>query len=89
MSKIAVIRVRGSVNLKKEVKDTLELLRLYRKNYCIVVDDTPSYKGMITKVKDYVTFGEIDDETFKELIEKRGEAYKGREKDRKGRISYK
>lgn len=89
MSKIAIVRVRGSVNLSGEVKDTLSLLRLYRKNYCVVVDDSPSYKGMIKKVKDYVTYGEIDDETYKELVEKRGREYKGREKDKKGKIEYK
>jgi len=88
MSRIAVVRVRGSVNLRKEVKDTLNLLRLYRKNYCVVVDSNPSFIGMIKRVKDYVTYGEIDDATYKELLEKRGEEYKGREEDRKGRIKY-
>ena len=89
MSKITVIRVRGSVKLNKKVKNTLNLLRLYRKNFCIVVDDNPSVKGMIKKVKDYVTYGEIDEATYKILIEKRGEEYKGREQDRKGKIKYK
>ncbi len=89
MSKIAIIRVRGSINLSGKVKDTLNLLRLYRKNYCVVVEDNPSYKGMIKKVKDYVTYGEIDDSTYKELVEKRREEYKGREKDAKGKIDYK
>lgn len=89
MSKIAVVRVRGDVNLRKEVKDTLKLLRLYRKNFCVVVEGTPSWIGMIKKVKDYVTYGEIDDATYKELAEKRGEMYKGREKDSKGKIEYK
>lgn len=89
MSKIAIVRVRGSVNLSGNVRDTLSLLRLYRKNYCVVVDDSPSYNGMIKKVKDYVTYGEIDDETYKEIVEKRGEGYKGREEDRKGKIEYK
>ena len=89
MKKIAIVRVRGSVNLRKEIKDTLNLLRLYRKNYCVTVEDNPSYKGMAKKVKDYVTYGEIDDETYRELLEKRGEEYKGREKDRKGKIEYK
>ena len=89
MSKIAVVRVRGNVNLNRKVKDTFSLLRLYRKNFCIVVKDNPSYKGMINKVKDYVTYGEINDETYKELVSKRGEEYKGREKDRKSKIDYK
>lgn len=89
MSKIAVVRVRGVINLRGDIKDTLNLLRLYRKNYCIVAEDTPSYKGMINKAKDYVTYGEIDDKTYKELVDKRGEEYKGREEDRKCKIRYK
>jgi len=89
MSKIAIIRIRGSVNLRKEVKDTFSLLRLYRKNYCVVVEGTPSLMGMVKKVKDYVTYGEIDDAAYKELVEKRGEEYKGREKDSRGKIDYK
>ncbi len=89
MSKIAAVRVRGSVKLNTKIKITLNLLRLYRKNFCIVVDDIPSFKGMIKKVKDYVTYGEIDEATYKLLVEKRGEEYKGREQDRKGKIKYK
>lgn len=88
MSKIAAIRVRGSINLRGDIKDTLNLLRLYRKNFCIVVDNTPSYMGMIKKAKDYITYGEIDEKLHKELIDKRGEEYNGRESDRKGKIKY-
>ncbi|MBW2988969.1 50S ribosomal protein L30 [Candidatus Woesearchaeota archaeon] len=88
MSKIAIVRVRGSINVKGDIKDTLTLLRLYRKNYCTIVEDNPTYKGMINKVKDFVTYGEISDEMHKEVVEKRGEEFKGRGEDRKGRIKY-
>ena len=64
------------------------MLRLKRVNHCILVSETPQYKGMLQKVKDYVTYGEINEETFKSLIEKRGKEYKGREKDNKGKINY-
>ena len=86
--KIAVIRVRGRVGVRKEIKHTLELLRLYRKNYCVVLPATESILGMVKKVNSYVTWGEIDDETFKLLLEKRGEPYKGRITDSKGKIKY-
>lgn len=72
MNKIAVILVRGTVNLSPDVKKTLELLRLRQKFACVVVDDTPMYRGMIQKVKDYVTYGEIEQAQFKTLVEKRG-----------------
>ena len=81
--KIAVIRIRGNVGLRTEVKETLNMLRLYNKNFCSVVPNNKNYNGMVSKVKDYVTWGEIEDATSKELIEKRGEEYKGRETDSK------
>ncbi len=88
-SKIAVILVRGRIDLTQKMLSTLDMLRLFRKNYCVVVDDTPVMRGMVKKVKDYVTYGNIDEETYKMMIEKRGEEYKGRLKDAKGKIQYK
>lgn len=88
-NKIAVVRVRGGINVNQKVKDTFNLLRLFNKNYCVVIEITPAMMGMIKKIKDYVTWGEIDDETYNLLIEKRGEEYKGREQDSKGKIKYK
>lgn len=73
--KIAVVRVRGFIKLKHEVQDTLHMMRLYNKNYCVILDDTSSNMGMIKRVKDFVTYGEIDSATYNELVMKRGEAY--------------
>jgi len=84
---LAIIRIRGITGIKKGIKDTLNMLYLYHNNYCVVVND--KLLGMIKKVKDYVTWGEIDDETYKLLVEKRGEEFKGRETDSKKKIKYK
>src|SRR3989344_7556582 len=70
--KIAIIRIRVTMGLKKEAKTTFKLLRLYKKNYCTVIDNTPYYVGMLTKIKDYATWGEIDEKTFRNLLEHRG-----------------
>ena len=70
--RIAVIRIRGQVGINPRIKDALKSLRLYKKNYCIVVPNTPSYLGAIKKVKDFTTFGEIDKTTFTKLLQKRG-----------------
>jgi large subunit ribosomal protein L30 len=80
-TKIAIVRIRGNAKLKKSIKDSLNMLRLYRKNYCVVYEATPSIAGMVNKVKDYVTWGEINEETLKLLKEKRGE----KTKDKKGK----
>ncbi len=68
----AIIRLRGSVNTKPEIKDTLKMLRLNQINHCVVVPDTPNYKGMIQKVKDYVAYGPINSETLALILENRG-----------------
>ena len=68
----AVIRVRGSVNVKGDIKDTLKMLRLHRVNHCVILPNTKTYVGMLQKVKDYVTWGEIEPETLAKLIIHRG-----------------
>jgi len=70
---IAVIRIHGRVKIKKKVEETLYRLRLRRKYSCVVLSSTKEQLGMIKKLKDFVAFGEINDKTFKELIEKRGQ----------------
>ena len=89
MTKLAVILVRGQAELPQPVLDTFTNLHLYRKNTCVVIDDTPINKGMITKVKDFITWGEISDELFKELVQKRGKIFLARQQDSKKIYSYK
>ncbi len=67
-----VVQVRGVVNTRREIKDTLRMLRLHHINHCVLVPDTPAYLGMIRKVKDYVAYGEIDANTLSTILETRG-----------------
>ncbi len=62
MTNIAIIRLKGQPGKSKEVKDTLDMLRLYRKNYLTIIKDTPQAMGMLRKVKDFVTWGKVSDE---------------------------
>jgi large subunit ribosomal protein L30 len=87
-TKLVVVRVRGLNSVKTKIEDTLKMLRLYRKNYCSVFTKNQIYTGMLKKAKDYVTWGEINDETFNLLVEKRGEEFSGRESDSKDKIQY-
>ena len=68
----AAIRIRGTVNIKPDIKKTLNLLNLTRVNHCVVLNETPSIKGMLQVAKDYVTWGEIDKKTLTNLISSRG-----------------
>ena len=86
--RLAAIRIRGVTGVSANIEDTLNILRLYRKNYCCVVPNNPSYAGMLKKAKDFITWGEIDDEVFKILVDKRGEEFKGRDTDSKKKIEY-
>jgi len=70
--RLAIIRIRGQVGVRPNINKTLNLLKLYRKNYCTILSNTPESKGMINLVKDYVTFGEINKETFLKLLQERG-----------------
>lgn len=72
MNRIAIVRIRGRAEQKAVVNDTFKLLRLYKKNHCVVIPNTPAYIGMLKRVKDHSTWGEINEKTFKELLLKRG-----------------
>ena len=67
----AVIRIRGTVGARKNIEDALSMLRLNATNNCVLVSETESYKGMIKKVKDFITWGEIDKTVLVKMLEKR------------------
>ena len=69
---LAVVLVRGTINIKNDIRDTLAMLGLGRVNHCVLIDDSPQYMGMLNKVKDYVTWGPIDTETASLLVKERG-----------------
>lgn len=71
-TRIALIRICGKSGIKKPIKDTLKMLRLYKKFSCTVIPGTKPYIGMIQKLDNYITWGEINLETLKALLEKRG-----------------
>lgn len=68
----AIIRLRGSLNVRPGIKYTLVLLRLHRVNHCVVVDDNAYYNGMIRKVKDYIAWGGISEDMLALLLKNRG-----------------
>ncbi|MEM3421602.1 MAG: 50S ribosomal protein L30 [Candidatus Hadarchaeum sp.] len=72
MAKLAVIKIRSDINARREVKDTLKMLGLTRVNHCVLVDDNESILGMVRKVKDYVTWGEVRADVVEQLLAKRG-----------------
>jgi len=67
----AVVRIRGNVDMRKDFEDTLQMLRLKDNNNCAIFSETADAKGMIEKVKDWVTYGEISKETLTKVLERR------------------
>lgn len=67
-----VIRIRGTVDVHRKIKETLKMLRLHKRYHAVVIPDTPSYRGMLQVVRDYVAYGEIDAETLALLLRTRG-----------------
>ena len=85
---LAAIRLRGLTQISTKIEDTLQMLRLYKVNYCSILPNNPVFLGMLKRAKDYLTWGEIDEETFKLLVDKRGEEFTGRESDSNEKIKY-
>ena len=66
------VRVRGESDISQEIRDTLNMLRLTRNCHATLIDDRPSYTGMLHKVQNCVTWGEISKENIALLLKKRG-----------------
>jgi large subunit ribosomal protein L30 len=77
---IAIIRISGMVEIPTGAQETMFRMRLRRKYTCVVLQETPENLGMIANIRDFVAFGKIKQEDFKELIEKRGQAINRKKK---------
>lgn len=73
----ALVQLRGEVDMSQEVSDTLEMLNVHSVNHATFVPETDTYRGMVTKVHDYVAYGEPSVETVALLIQRRGEPLEG------------
>jgi large subunit ribosomal protein L30 len=69
---LAVIRIRGRVNIDPDIRDTLNQLKLSTKHSCVLLSENETYKGMLKKVENWVAWGPVKTETAKKLIMKRG-----------------
>jgi large subunit ribosomal protein L30 len=68
---LVVVRVRGTVNAQREIRETLDFLHLTHTNHAVLVDNRDSYKGMLQRVNSYVTYGEPSKETVIMMLQKR------------------
>ena len=73
----AIVQLRGEVNQEAGVRDTLEMLNLGRVNHATLVPDTDAYRGMVTKVNDWVAYGDPSEDVVALLVERRAEPTEG------------
>jgi len=74
-----IIRICGQVKIRKDVIETLNRLNLKKKYSCIVLEKPNEVElGMLEKVRNFVAYGEINNETLKKLVEARGKFSKSK-----------
>ncbi len=69
---VAAVRIRGRVNVRQSIAETMNRLNLKRVNSLSLIYGTKSNVGMINKCKDFITFGEIDRKVLERLLESKG-----------------
>ena len=73
----AIVQLRGEVNIAQDVRDTLSMLNIHRVNHVTFVPETDAYRGMISKVNDFVAHGEPSVDVVETLISTRAEPEQG------------
>lgn len=66
----AAVRLRGEVGIDQEIEDTLKMLNLKKKFNCTLLPETEDYKGMLKKVKNFVTWGKVNEKNAKKVLDK-------------------
>jgi len=69
---LAAVRIRGLTGVGGDVQETLRMLLLNHNCHAVLIDDRPSYLGMLKKAENHITWGEVSRETVSVLLKKRG-----------------
>ena len=69
---ICAVRVRGTISASRDVRETLKILHLTRNNYAVLIDNRPSFIGMLKAAQNFITWGETSKEIVHMLITKKG-----------------
>lgn len=72
---IAAVRVRGPLDNHPDIENTLKSLGLEKQNQFVVLDDKESTHGMLRKAKDFIAYGEIDEDTVSQMDLETGRTY--------------
>ena len=69
---LAVIRIRGTIDLRGETDDTMKMMNLPHNCNATLIDNRPSYLGMLQKAQSYIAWGEPTVESIMLLLKERG-----------------
>jgi large subunit ribosomal protein L30 len=73
----AIVQLRGEVDMSSGTRDTMSMLNLHGVNHCVFVPEEDTYRGMITKVNDFVAHGEPSADVVATLLASRAEPLEG------------
>ena len=69
---IAALRIRGDVDVAHNISRTLNDLKLKKRNQIVVFEENDAVLGMMNKAKDFITYGEVSEDTLEALAERAG-----------------
>jgi ribosomal protein L30/L7E len=69
---LAAVQLRGRVDAREKAKQALDHLNLDKRNRVVLLKDNEANRGQLSVSKDYITFGEISEETVEKLEEASG-----------------
>jgi len=75
---IIAIRISGMVKVTKEVEEALHRIRLRRKYAAVLLKQTAENTKLLKKIRNHISYGEIDKKTLEDLIKQRGQLVKGK-----------
>jgi large subunit ribosomal protein L30 len=80
---IVVIRIAGQVNLSEEIKEALSRIRLRKKYSATLLPETKENLKLLLRLRNFVSYGQINTETLAKLLATRGRPLKGSKMDAK------
>jgi len=83
MTNILIIRIKGTLNVRYDMADTLRSLNLRRKFNATIVRDSPVIRGMLQTAKDFIVWSEVNDKQALRLFKERGRTTGWRRLDEK------
>jgi len=66
----AAVVIRGSIGVRRDVLDTLSMLKLRKKHAAVLLEENPVYMGMLLKAKDMIAYGPVSEPIAKKLQKK-------------------